>query len=77
MAKPIECTFNKFRMYTNGFGKHAGHHPGLGRGSTPPRRGVFPRATCKEKRSGNSGFPSADEHEKHECENMKNMNAQS
>ena len=31
---------------------HAGHQPGLGRGTTPPRRGVFPRATFKEKRSG-------------------------
>ena len=49
------------------FGKPTGHQPGLS-------RGVFPRATCKEKRSGNSGFPSADEYEEHEYENMEDMN---
>ena len=64
-------------MHTNDLGKHAGHHPDLGRGYTPPCRGVFPRATSKEKRSGNSGFPSTDEHEEHEYENMKDMNVQS
>ena len=64
-------------MYTNDFGKHAGHQPGLGRGSTPSRRGVFPRASFKDKRSRNAGFPSADEHGEHECENMKNMNVRS
>ena len=47
-------------------GKHAGRLPGLGRGPTPPCRGVASMATIKEMRSEKSGFPSLKEHVEHE-----------
>ena len=47
-------------------GKHAGRLPGLGRGPTPPCRGVASMATFKEMRSWESGFPSLEEHDEHE-----------
>lgn len=39
-----------------------------GRGPTPLRRGVVPRATFKDTRPGKSGFPSVQEYEEHERE---------
>ena len=47
-------------------GKHAGRLPGLGRGPTPPHRGVASMAIFKEMKLGKSGFPSLEEHDEHE-----------
>ena len=54
-------------------GKHNGYQPDLGRGPTPPCRGVVPMATFKEMKSGKSGFPFLEEHE-HEEHGCKDHN---
>jgi len=75
MAKPIECAFKRVSHIHKCFRKtcwaptrsRPRFHTSL------PR--CVPEGHMQGKRSGNSGFPSVDEHEEHECENMENTNA--